>query len=92
MTSNTGDSLQLWVHQQLAKEVSFKLGILAPLVFMVVAWSLVHIKLHEVPRLFQLWAYKQVMNIVGTNLIQSWYKPHNYSTCSVGKCLLVMRF
>ena len=27
MTSNTGDSLQLWFHKQLEKELFFKLGI-----------------------------------------------------------------
>ena len=37
--------------------------------------------LHEVPHLFQLWAYKQVMNIAGTSLIQSRYKPRHDPTC-----------
>ena len=81
MTSNTGDSLQLWVHQQLAKELFFKLGILTPLFFKEVDWGLVYDTLHEVPPLLQLWACKQVMNIVGTNLIQSRYKPHHNPTC-----------
>ena len=33
------------------------------------------------PCLFQLWACKQVMNIAGTNLDQSQYKPHHDTTC-----------
>ena len=72
VTSNTGGSLRLWVHQQLAKELFFKLGIMTPLGFKEVAWRLVYDTLHEVPRLFQLWACKQVMNIAGMNLIRSW--------------------
>ena len=48
---------------------------------MEVAWRLVYDTLHQVPRIFQLWACKQVMNISGTNLIQSRYKPHHDPTC-----------
>ena len=81
MTSNTGDSLQFWVHQNLAKELFFKLGILTPLGFKEVAWRLVYDTLHKVPRLFQLWACKQVINISGMNLIQSRYKTHHDPTC-----------
>ena len=33
MTSNTGDSLRFWVHQQLSKELFFKIGILTLHVF-----------------------------------------------------------
>ena len=88
MTSNTGDSLRFWFHQQLAKELLFKLGILTPLGFKEVAWRLVYDTLHKVPRLFQLWACKQVMNISGTNLIQSRYKPHHDPTCiSCDQCV-----
>jgi hypothetical protein len=29
-------------------------------------WEMVYVKLREVPRLFQLWACKQVMGIAGT--------------------------
>ena len=71
MTSNTGDSLRLWFHQQLSKAIFFKLGILTPNVFKEVSWRLVYDTLQEVPRLFQIWACKQVMNKAGTNLIQS---------------------
>ena len=46
MTSNTCDSLRFWVHQQLAKELFFKLIILTPLGFKKVAWRLVYDTLH----------------------------------------------
>ena len=54
MTSNTGDSVRFWVHQQLAKELFFKIVILTPFGFKEVEWRLVYDTLHEVPRLFQL--------------------------------------
>ena len=82
MESNTSDSIQFWVPQKLAKELLFKLGILTPLVFKEVYWWLVYDTLQKVPRLFQLWACKQVINISGTNLIQSRYKIHHYPTCT----------
>ena len=46
------------------------------------------IHLHKVPRLFQLWACKQIINITGKNLIQSLYKPHHDHTClSCDQCV-----
>ena len=46
MTSNTCYSLRFWVHQQLSKELFFRLVILTPLVFKEVAWRLVYDTLH----------------------------------------------
>ena len=97
MTYNTADSLRFWFHQQLTKELLFNLGILTPLGFKEVAWRPVYDILHEVPRLFQLWACKQVINISGTNLIQSQYKPHHDPTCTtydecVETCAHVLSF
>ena len=54
MTFNTGDSLRFWFHQQLAKELLFKLGILKSLGFKEVTWRLLYDTIHEVPWLFQL--------------------------------------
>ena len=48
MTANTDDNLIFWVHQQLAKELFYKLGIPTPLGFKEFAWSLVYDTLHEV--------------------------------------------
>ena len=49
--------------------------------FKEVSWRLVYDKLHKVPRLFQLWACKQVINIAGKNLIQSRHKTHHDPIC-----------
>ena len=88
MKSNTCDSLRFWLHQQLAKKLLFKSGILTPLGFKEFFWKLVYDTLHEVPRLFQVWACKQVMNIAGINLIRSRYKLHHDPTCPIcDKCV-----
>ena len=81
MTSNTSAHLRFWVHRQLAEETFFKLGILNPESFREVAWEEVYATLHEVPRMFQLWAAKQVMGIAGTNSYQARYKDDHDPHC-----------
>ena len=46
-----------------------------------VARKAVYDTLHEVPRMFQIWACKQVMSIAGTNLNQSKYKDNHNPSC-----------
>ena len=46
MTSNTGDCLRFWFHQQLAKGLFSKLGILTLLGFKESAWRILYDKLH----------------------------------------------
>ena len=86
MTSDTGDSLRFWAHHKLARETFFQLGIMSAADFDEVAWRHVYDALYSVPRLFQLWACKQVMEVAGTNVNQAQYKeghdPHCPS-CSV---------
>ena len=60
--------LRFWAHRRLAREVFRDLGILGFQAFDQVAWRPVHNALLSVPRLFQLWAAKQVTGIAGTNL------------------------
>ena len=42
---------------------------------------MIHHALWDVPRLFQIWASKQVMDLAGTNLKQSTYKPEHSPIC-----------
>ena len=42
---------------------------------------MVYSGLHELPRMFQIWACKQVMGVVGTNLYQSKYLPNHDPKC-----------
>jgi hypothetical protein len=53
-------------HWKLAKERFEVLHILHHNAFEMVEWEIVNGRLKKVPRLFQLWAHKQVMGIAGT--------------------------
>ena len=81
MTSDTGDSLRFWAHQQLARATYSTLGVMAAESFDEVAWRQVYDAMHGVPRLFQLWACKQVMDEAGTNLKQSRYTVGHDPRC-----------
>ena len=74
MTSDTGEILQFWAHRRQAKELYFKLKILNPAQFEEVDWRAIYDTLHNVLRMFGIWACKKVMNITGTNLNQTKYK------------------
>ena len=87
MTSDTSDHIRFVAHRQLAKEVYYSLGILFPEQFEEVAWKYVHMTLYDVPRLFQVWACKQVMGIAGTFHFQSQYNDEIDPKCrSCGQC------
>jgi len=58
--------LRFQVHKRLARDVYGKMGVLNGHAFDRVDWETVHQTLNEVPKLFQLWACKQVMGIAGT--------------------------
>ena len=81
VTSGSDKYLRFWVHRSIAKKVFAKLKILQPEQFEEVAWEPVYDVLHEVPRLFQLWGCKQVMDIAGTNEMQSRYKENHCAKC-----------
>jgi hypothetical protein len=46
-----------------------------------VYWQAVYKALHDVPRLFQIWAAKQVLDIAGTNVMQEKYTPNHDKRC-----------
>jgi hypothetical protein len=66
LTADMGDYIHFWTHRQMAKETFHSLKILFNQEFDYVDWEMVYETLREVPRLFQLWACKQVMGISGT--------------------------
>ena len=67
MTSDTGPYLRYFAHLQLAREEFLAAGVLSHTQFDQVDWEIVHRTLSTVPRMFQVWACKQVWNITGTN-------------------------
>jgi hypothetical protein len=66
MTSDTGESIQYWAHHQLARTYYQEQNILSHEQFDAIDWRSVHNTLHNLPRLFQLWASKHVLRIAGT--------------------------
>lgn len=79
--SGPGKTLRYWSSRNVACSVFAKYGILVPEAFDEVAWQVVHSALWEVPRHFQIWAAKQVMDLAGTNEMQSQYKEGHCKMC-----------
>ena len=67
MTSDTGSSIRYHAHKHLAKEEMAAAGVLTFHQFDRVDWEVVHGALVTVPRMFQVWACKQVWGIAATN-------------------------
>ena len=58
--------LRFWVQKKIAEAVVDKLRLMLAEQFHEVAWKQENAVL-ETPRMFQIWAYKQVTNIAGVN-------------------------
>ena len=76
LTSDKGDRIRFWAHRQLAKECFYESKLMFE-EFELVDWEMVYAALHNVPRLFQIWAMKQVMNIAPANGNRPWEKDLN---------------
>ncbi len=66
LTADTGKHLWYWAHRSLVKEHFYQLDIMYSQQFELVDWEMVHWQLNSIPKLFQLWACKQIMRIAGT--------------------------
>ena len=79
--------MRFWAHKQLAAKLFHDTHILHTDQFKEVDREVVYTALHNVPRLFQIWACKQVMGVAGTNHKQSQYKrDHNPLCPSCDEC------
>jgi hypothetical protein len=83
LTSGSEDTLRFWCQKTVAKEVFAheKVKVLDNEQFEEVEWPAVYQALTDVPRMFQLWAFKQVMGIAGTNEMQARYTPNHSRKC-----------
>ena len=95
ISSDIGSRICFWAHKQWAEEVFRNQKILLPNQFKEVDRDMVHPALHELPRMFQIWACKQVIRVAGTNLYQSKYRPNHDPMCpsctrSVESCAHVL--
>ncbi len=81
LSSDASDLLRFWVHKQLAEKTFHHLSILSPQQLQEVAWKQVHDALCEAPRMFQIFACKQVNDIAGVNVNLARYTPHQDKAC-----------
>jgi hypothetical protein len=66
MTSKTGVQICFWAQHHLARMFCNNWKILCHEQFDYVDWMSIHCTLHNLPRLFQVWAAKHVLGITGT--------------------------
>ncbi len=66
MTSDTGKDIRFWTHRQLAKNFYCNCKILTTTQIECINWESIHHTLHNLPRLFQIWAAKHVLGVTGT--------------------------
>ena len=71
MTTDTSDSIRFWAHRRLAREALVDSKVLNERQFDLIAWEFVSKGLKSTPRLFQMWACKQVWDIAATNYLRS---------------------
>ena len=72
VTANNCDSLRFWVNSKIARSIFHEKKILFAHQFDAVDWEMVHKALWEVPRMFSIWACKQVMSIAAANANKPW--------------------
>ncbi len=75
MTTDSGPHIRFWANRQLARSFFLKRGILGVHAFEKVNWRIFYATLHKLPRLFQAWACKQIMDIAGTNYFRAKFTP-----------------
>ncbi len=71
LTASMSWFMRFYAHKQLARTALSDMEVLTARQFNEIAWIHVAKALDEVPRMFQLWACKQVLGIASTNRIVS---------------------
>ena len=94
MTSDTGHHIRFNAHKDLARDFYEDYGVLTPGQFDEVDWDHVYETLHGVPRMFQVWACKQVMDIAPTFYNLSKYTDQDKKcpscNCKVETCAHIL--
>lgn len=73
LTASMGRHIRFHAHRCLARSALADMKVISSAQFDVIAWQYVGKALEEVPRMFQLWACKQVLGIASTNgLVSKW--------------------
>jgi hypothetical protein len=86
ITANNCEGLRFWVNLRIARPIFHEKKILFAQQFDVVDWEMVHKALWEVPRMFAIWACKQVMSIAAANDNKPWDRSYRLCpSCAVEK-------
>ncbi len=72
LTSDKGEKLKFWVQRQQARLYFHDANIFYGPQFDTIDWEMVHTMLWGIPRMFQIWACKQVMDIAPANGNRPW--------------------
>ena len=78
LTANNCNALRFWVNKQIAKATFYERKIMFGRVFDSVDWECVHEALWDVPRMFAIWASKQVTGTFAANDNKPWDKSNIY--------------
>jgi len=83
LTSGSDSLLRFWCERSAAREILAhnKVRVLSPDEFDEVYWPAVYQANCKAPRLFQIWACKQVLSIAGTNSMLARYTPDRDKYC-----------
>ena len=81
LTMDMAGEIRFWEQKQISETVFDKLRLMLPEQFHEVAWRHVHGAVLETPRMFQIWACKQVTNIAGVNRNLSKYMKDQCPKC-----------
>ena len=71
ITGDSGAAIRYWAHRQLARQVLSERSIMHSSAFDQIDWPNLYTMMHRLPRLFQLWASKQILGVASTNKAQS---------------------
>ena len=71
ITTDSGETVRQWAHKQIAKPIFAKRKVLDAEAFELVDWKNYWTAMHMFPRLFQIWACKQIMSLAATNKARS---------------------
>ena len=72
VTLDKGDRLRFWIHRQMARSNLHQGNIILSHQFDQIDWEMVYTAIRRVPRMFQIWACKQVLDIAPANSNPSW--------------------
>jgi hypothetical protein len=86
MTSETGSHICYWAHHHLARNYYCDCKLLSFKQFDALDWKSIHQALHNLPWLFQLWAAKHVLGVVGTMKFLSHQDGRSLLCPSCNKC------